>query len=221
VPSRASPGAGVSGLRPRLHRGAAGRAQGPDHLHTAVAALLGTPDVSPASSTARAARSASEGSVFSRLRRELRRRRSGRSTSSTSIPLALRWRASLRPRSCWCLLTRRTSRGQNPPPSFEEPLVTLHGLAGTLDSPRRLPRRWSTATATWKSRCVSTPTITATSVFGLSAPIVVTCAQLLSTSRSLQPEEQEERTDDTVRGHVTSELLYEVTTLLRPRAAAG
>ena len=56
----------------------------------------------------------------------------------------------------------------------EEPLVTLHGLVGTLDSPRRLPRRWSTATATWKSRCVSTPTITATSVSGLSAPIVLT-----------------------------------------------
>ena len=41
---------------------------------------------------------------------------------------------------------------------------------------------------------------------GFSAPIVVTFAQLLSMLWSLRPEEQE-RTDDTVRGHATGELL--------------
>jgi hypothetical protein len=41
---------------------------------------------------------------------------------------------------------------------------------------------------------------------GLSAPIVLTSAELLSMSLSLRPEEQE-RTDDTVKGHVRSELL--------------
>src|ERR671918_857623 len=40
--------------------------------------------------------------------------RFGRSTSSTSIPCAFKWRASLRPRSCWYLLSRRTPRGQSP-----------------------------------------------------------------------------------------------------------
>ena len=58
--------------------------------------LLGTPDASPAK-TARAAASASEGSDFWRLLRELGRRCFGRSTSSTSIPLALKWRASPAP----------------------------------------------------------------------------------------------------------------------------
>jgi hypothetical protein len=52
------------------------------------------------------------------LRCELRCcRRFGRSTSSTSIPSAFKWRASLRPRSCWYLLSQRTSRGQSPQPS--------------------------------------------------------------------------------------------------------
>jgi hypothetical protein len=87
----------------------------------------------------------------------------------------------------------------------EELLVTLHGRWHAGDAQASLPR-WSTATATWKSRCVSTPRITATSVSGLSASIVVTFAQLLSMSRSLPPEEQE-RTDGTVRGHVTGEFL--------------
>src|SRR5215211_3217513 len=85
-------------------------------ISTRPSPLLGTPDASPAK-TARAARSASEGSDFRRLRRELGRRCSGHSTSSTSIPMALRWRASLRPRSCLCPLPRRTSRDQNPLPS--------------------------------------------------------------------------------------------------------
>ena len=46
--------------------------------------------------------------------------------------------------------------------------------------------RWSTATATWTSRCVSTPKITSTLVSGLWVPrVIVTCVQLLSMSRSL------------------------------------
>src|SRR5215213_10428099 len=64
-------------------------------ISTRPSPLLGTPDVSPAN-TARAARSASEESDLT-LRRGLRRRRLGCSTSSTSIPLAFKWRASLRP----------------------------------------------------------------------------------------------------------------------------
>jgi hypothetical protein len=39
APSRASPGAGWRPASSPNHRGTAGRAQGPDHLHTAVAAL--------------------------------------------------------------------------------------------------------------------------------------------------------------------------------------
>src|SRR5829696_8088185 len=66
-------------------------------ISTRPSPLLGTPEASPAK-TARAARSASEGSdFFWRLRRELGRRCFGRSTSSTSIPLALKWRASPAP----------------------------------------------------------------------------------------------------------------------------
>src|ERR671921_93437 len=87
-------------------------------ISTMPSALLGTPEASPAK-TARAARSASEGSDLLTLLRELRRRCFGRSTSSTSIPLALRWRASLRLHSCWYLLPRRTSRSRSPPPSGE------------------------------------------------------------------------------------------------------
>jgi hypothetical protein len=49
--------------------------------------------------------------------------------------------------------------------------------------------------------------ITATSVSGLSASIVVTFAQLLSMSPSLPPEEQERTDECAVRGHVTGELL--------------
>src|SRR5215208_1048551 len=64
-------------------------------ISTRPSALLGVPDASPANTT-RAALSASEGSDLT-LRRELRCRRFGRSTSSTSIPLALRWRASPAP----------------------------------------------------------------------------------------------------------------------------
>jgi hypothetical protein len=62
-------------------------------ISTVPSALLGTPEASPAK-TARAAASASEGSDFWRL---LRRRCFGRSTSSTSIPLALKWRVSPAP----------------------------------------------------------------------------------------------------------------------------
>src|SRR5215211_5111668 len=64
-------------------------------ISTQPSPLLGTPDASPAK-TARAALSASERSDLT-LRRELRRWRFGRSTSSTSIPLALRCRASPAP----------------------------------------------------------------------------------------------------------------------------
>src|SRR5215217_2697369 len=53
-----------------------------------------------------------------------------------------------------------------------------------LNSPSRLPR-YSTATATWTSRCVSTPRITSALVSGLSAPNIVTFGQLLSMWRSL------------------------------------
>jgi hypothetical protein len=49
---------------------------------------------------------------------------------------------------------------------------------------------------------VSTPRITATSMFGLSAPIVVTSQAPFDVAVSSQPEEQQ-RTDDTVRGHAT------------------
>ena len=55
-------------------------------------------------------------------------------------------------------------------------------------------------------------------VSGLSAPIVVTLAQLLSMSWSLRPEERE-RKDDTV-GVTLPASSYEVTTL-RSRAAVG
>jgi hypothetical protein len=65
-------------------------------ISTSPSPLLGTPDDSPAK-TARAAASASEGSDFWRLRREPRRLCFGRSTSSTSIPLALKWRVSPAP----------------------------------------------------------------------------------------------------------------------------
>src|SRR5215211_404245 len=96
-------------------------------ISTSPSPLLGTPDASPAK-IARAAASASEASDFSTLLRELRRRCLGRSTSSTSIPLALKWRASPAPRSCLYLLPRRTSRGQNVPPSagaFRNPSRSL------------------------------------------------------------------------------------------------
>jgi hypothetical protein len=53
---------------------------------------------------------------------------------------------------------------------------------------------------------VYTHRITATSFSGLSALIVLTSSELLSMSLSLRAEEQQ-RTDDTVRGHVRSELL--------------
>jgi hypothetical protein len=49
---------------------------------------------------------------------------------------------------------------------------------------------------------VSTPRITATSVFGLSALIVVTSQAPFDVAVSSQPEEQQ-RTDDTVRGHAS------------------
>jgi hypothetical protein len=45
-------------------------------------------------------------------------------------------------------------------------------------------------------------------VSGLSVPIIiVTCAQLLSMSRSHFPPDEQERTDDTVTGRVSGELL--------------
>jgi hypothetical protein len=55
----------------------------------------------------------------------------------------------------------------------QEPLVTLRGRRHARLAQASLPR-WSTATATWKSRCVSTPRITSTKVSGLSAPIILT-----------------------------------------------
>src|SRR5215216_2799224 len=73
-------------------------------ISTQPSPLLGRPDVSPAN-TARAALSASKGSDLA-LRGELRCRRFGRSTSSTSIPCAFKWRASIRLRSCWYLLSQ-------------------------------------------------------------------------------------------------------------------
>ena len=51
------------------------------------------------------------------------------SAERASIPVALRRRASLRPRSCWYLLPRRTSRGQNPPPSGGASRSPLRSLA--------------------------------------------------------------------------------------------
>ena len=72
----------------------------------------------------------------------------------------------------------------------------------TQSSPRRrVPRRSRATAATWwTSRwCVSTPRTT--SVGALSASVIVTCAQLLSMSRSL-PTRGAEIADDTVRGHV-------------------
>ena len=70
----------------------------------------------------------------------------GLSTSITEIPAAFRWRASLRPRSCWCLLSQRTSRGQSPPPStgasrnpFLRSLVGSTRSGACPDGPRPPP----------------------------------------------------------------------------------
>src|SRR5215211_7847717 len=76
---------------------------------------------------------------------------------------------------------------------MEEPLVTLRGSWHARLAQASLPR-WSRATATWKSRCVSTPRITATSVFGVSAPIVLTSESSFRGSAQFDPESSRERT---------------------------
>ena len=60
---------------------------------------------------------------------------------------------------------------------------------------------------TWTSRCVSTPKVTLALASGLSAPIIVTFAQLLSRCRAHFPPDEQERTDDTVTSRVSGELL--------------
>src|SRR5215207_2448564 len=170
-------------------------------ISTSPSPLLGTPDASPAK-TARAAASASEGSDFSTLLRELRRRCLRRSTPAPPSPRPPGG-GRVRPRSCLYLLPRRTSRGQNVPPSggaFRNPSRSLarstrQGVCP--DGPRPRPRGSRGACPRPGSSRPQCPASRRRSSSRLQLP---------SLSPQLPPEERE-RTDDTVTSHVRGELL--------------
>ena len=222
APSPVGTGALVGGLRSGVHRGATGGPQGPGIISTRPSsALLGTPALSPAfpprgqrsrrpvsrtccccdggGGDASAARSLSVGSPRSSGEGRFRPR------SSALVPSTPAHLTVPKPSA------QRTRLFGSPS------LSSRH----TQSSPRRrVPRRSRATAATWwTSRwCVSTPRTT--SVGALSASVIVTCAQLLSMSRSL-PTRRAERADDTVRGHVIAASSYEVSRRSGPRAAVG
>ncbi len=171
MPSRASLVAGWRPLGPGLNRRAAGCTQGPDHLHAPVAAL-GHPRRFSGLFPALAGRSASRGSDFWTLGRELRRWRFGRSTFKHLDPPGPQVAGEPCPVGAGTLYPG-ASHGAEALRPDTEPLVTLCGRWHAGLTQASLPR-WSTAIATWKSRWVSTPRITATSASCLSAPIVLT-----------------------------------------------
>src|SRR5215203_7378556 len=96
-------------------------------------------------------------------------------------------------------------------------------VVGTTSSPRRLPSR-STATATWKSRCVSTPSTTSATSPDPRTPLVVTRSAPSGVALGFRP--MTRRTDDAVTGHAAGKLLLGHAPVLggcgqHPRATDG
>jgi hypothetical protein len=150
--------------------------QGPDHLHASAVAALGHARRLCGQNRSRGALGVRRVGLLEVAPRASPPVLFGRCTSSTSIPLALKWRVSLRPRSCLYLLpsTPAHLRGpKNPAPNggaSPNPLGSLArstGPSACPGAPRPQPR------GSLQMR-VHTPRITATSVSGISAPIVLT-----------------------------------------------
>src|SRR5215210_6992360 len=180
----------VGSLRPGLDRGAAGRAQGPDHLHTAVAALghtrrfsgqnrscggFGVGGVALLDATARASPPVLRAFHLQHLDPP------GPQMAGEPRPVAA---GTLYPGAPHGAKTLRP---------VEEPLVTLRGRrrARLAQTPAQVVHGHGYVEV---EVCVHAPDVTATSVSGLSAPIVVTSQAPFDVALIFHPRSGRERT---------------------------